>query len=59
MSDVSSDIGIDCDDLEVDVHSLRPNRTIGKRGSTHLTEMSVWTSEDARKRSEMSRDIEL
>lgn len=57
MSDVSSDIGIDCDDLEVDVHSLRASRTIGKRGSAQLThEMSVWTNKDTRKRNEMSRD---
>lgn len=57
MSDVSSDVGLDCDDLEVDVRSLRPTRAVGKRGSAQLThEMSMWTSEDTRKRNEMSRD---
>jgi hypothetical protein len=56
MSDVSSEIGAECDDLEVDVHSVRP-RIFRKRGSQQLTsatEMSVWTAEDARKRNEAS-----
>lgn len=58
MSDVSSELGNDCDDLAVDVHRshLRPTRTIGKRGSREVTEMSVWVSEDARKRNELSRN---
>lgn len=56
MSDVSSEIGVECDEFEVD---LRPTRTVGKRGSQQLTEMSVWTSEETRKRNEFCRDVDL